>query len=484
MKQSASPVSILIGSGSWLLRRRIILSLVNLAATAFLARLLVPQDFGKVTLALSVLNLISILGGAGLDDYIIQHEDDKRVQSSIFRLTLLSGLAIASLSWGIGVLFLKDEIWKVILPYALVNFLTEFYSIIPKALLRKSFKYKELTQIQTGLTIIEILGKPLLAFAGMGALSLVIPGAIIGPVLFVLLLLKSGINWKQPAQYSHWKQSWQFIRFSISSRFLTRLLNEGDNLIVASVFGEAALGFYALAFQAANYINTSFTFIVGDVVVPIFSSVKNQPEKLKQAFRDIIQLLSFASFPLFGWLFVIHQEFADLFWGEPYHLAGQLLAIMLIFSAFRILNSGSTGLTNSIGKPGATFLIQIIYIPALLLVLFLYGQTENPDIIQFCIILTMGRVLLSLITMMRACKISGIPIWLVLQQILPGFLPIIIPIALGLAPPLFDQENVIFQLIYRSFIYFISLSGILYFVFPIYLKEMGHKLREALFQNR
>lgn len=484
MNKTASPVSQLIGSGSWLLKRRILLSFLNLIVTAGLARILFPEAFGIVAWYLSWMNISQIIAGAGIDDFCIQHEHHNHHS---FQKTILTfNLAIngfISLFAGVGFYLYSPEKMAELLPWIMINFLGEQLSNIPKAYLRKSFQYKILTRDQTWTSIFEIILKPILAILGFGAASLVIPGAIMAPIIFVILFKHSGLKPQGSISWLYIKQAFQYLRFSIPSRLLTRILNESDNLIIGTIWGNHALGIYALAFQISNYLNTSVTFIVSDVSVPVFASIKSQPERLKNSFRDIIQLLAFVAFPAFGLLFSLHQEIPVLLLGEKYIETGPILGALCIFSSFRVLNSSSAGLMSALGKPGYTFNIQIIGIPLLLALLYGYASfMDNANLFTFAWILTAGRVVMSMVTLNTAGQLIKQTPATTIQDVTLGIWPALLSASLTMWIP--DFDIILINILLKTSVYFISLLIIYRFFANNFFHDNLRKLKNALRESR
>ena len=76
---------------------RIVLQFV---ATALLARILSPADFGLIASAVIITNLVGIFSDLGLSTATIQIKTlDQRISSSLFWLGLIFGLALMPLLW-------------------------------------------------------------------------------------------------------------------------------------------------------------------------------------------------------------------------------------------------------------------------------------------------------------------------------------------------------------------------------------------------
>src|SRR2546427_12850210 len=68
---------------------------MGLISTVILARLLVPEDFGLIALATSVIAILELLGAFGLDTALIQQPDAGRQQfDTVWTFNVLFGLGM------------------------------------------------------------------------------------------------------------------------------------------------------------------------------------------------------------------------------------------------------------------------------------------------------------------------------------------------------------------------------------------------------
>ena len=84
---------------AWMMLYKIVDRAIGLVSITILARLLMPADFGVVTLAASTLVLLEVLGAVGLDIALIQHRDAGRRQlDAAWTFNVLFGLVTAAVA--------------------------------------------------------------------------------------------------------------------------------------------------------------------------------------------------------------------------------------------------------------------------------------------------------------------------------------------------------------------------------------------------
>jgi len=354
-----------------LLFRKIWGNLINLLVMAFLARILSKEDFGLLAISSVFLSIINTLGTSGIAEYIVYYDgDDKQEKiNAAFWLNLFLTLAVIAVVITAGPwwadFYQNEKIYSLLLLLS-VSFFFEMGSTVPKAMLRKELEYKTLVYYSSvSMTIISV-GKLAAAWAGFGVYSLALPQALVSPFLMLAFFLKT--TWKPYARLgvAHFKTIVNYSKHIIGGRVLTKLVNEGDNLIVGKLIGMEGLGIYALAFQLANLVTTNVVFLVNDIFLPLFSKVKGDVERLRQLYCRMIQFLSFISFPLITTLAISAEPIVYLIYGEKWMDAVLPFQILCVFALGRSISSPSSSLFSAVGRPDIGFKFTAYFTPVFL----------------------------------------------------------------------------------------------------------------------
>jgi teichuronic acid exporter len=240
-------------------------------------------------------------------------------------------------------------------------------STVPKAMLRKELEYKTLVYYSTiSMTIVSV-GKLVAAWAGIGVYCLALPQALVSPFLMLALFLKT--TWRPYGRLgvSHFRTIVNYSKHIIGGRVLTKLVNEGDNLIVGKLIGMEGLGIYALAFQLANLVTTNVVFLVNDIFLPLFSKVRGDIEHLKKLYLRMIRFLGFISFPLITALAISAESLIYFVYGERWVDAILPFQILCVFALGRSISSPSSALFSAVGKPDIGFKFAAYFAPVFML---------------------------------------------------------------------------------------------------------------------
>jgi PST family polysaccharide transporter len=389
--------------------RKIWGNVINLVVMAFLARLLSKEDFGLLAISSVFLSIINTLATSGVAEYVVYYdgEDKPAKLNAAFWLNLFLTLAVIAIVVSTGkfwaAFYQNEKIYSLLLLLS-VSFFFEMGSTIPKALLRKELEYRSLVYFTTVSMTVVSVGKLGAAFAGFGVYSLALPQAIVSPFLMIVFFIKT--KWRPLADFgiSHFKSIFNYTKHIIGGRVLTKLVNEGDNLIVGKFIGLEGLGVYALAFQLANLVTTNVVFIANDIFLPLFSKVKGDVDRLRDLYIRMIRFLSFISFPLITALAISAPSIVRLIYGEKWIDAILPFQILCLFAVGRSISSPSSALFNAVGKPKINFHFALFFTPVFLVSVYIGSLT---GVLGVAISTTLIRLLGSIISILLALKLIG-----------------------------------------------------------------------------
>lgn len=266
-----------------------------------LARLLTPSEYGIMAILTIFIAVSNSIVDSGFSNALIRKTDARRVDyNTVFLFNLLvSGLLYVVLFLAAPAIsrFFKEpllvEVMRVIGWVLVINAL----AIIPRTLFVKEVNFKT----QTKVSLIASLSSGVIgigmALAGLGVWSLV--GQQLSRQLLNTLFL-----WI----YCTWRPAWEFSMQSFKELFgfgskllLSGLLDTGFKEIYSLVIGRcytaAQLGQYTRANQFNQIFSSNLTTVIQRVSYPVLSSIQDESERLREAYRKVIKstmLISFA----------------------------------------------------------------------------------------------------------------------------------------------------------------------------------------------
>jgi O-antigen/teichoic acid export membrane protein len=256
---------------------------INIIINLLLARILAPEDFGVFALALSIVELLFIIGGLGISLACINlHSEEPEVFDTGFTLSAI----IAGCIFFLTVLFAlalqthyDNQVVAIILTMSAFKCLI-MVTTIPLAVIEVEHRFKTSA-------IIMGLGRPLgnlgalaLAYSGFGVWSLLCREALAMAIMAALSLAASSYR---PRFVFNRATAARIIRYSWAiffQRMTDTVFMRLPVFLLSSLGGSSLGGFYERSLYISTMLNSIMAQIYGKVGFTIFSKAKNAPEKV------------------------------------------------------------------------------------------------------------------------------------------------------------------------------------------------------------
>ena len=170
-------------------------------------------------------------------------------------------------------------------------------AIIPRTLFVKEVNFKTQTKISLIASISSGVIGIGMALAGLGVWSLV--GQQLSRQLLNTLFLWIYCTWRPAWEFSmqSFKELFSFGSKLLLSGLLDTVFKEIYSLVIGRCYTSAQLGQYTRASQFNQIFSSNLTTVIQRVSYPVLSSIQDEPERLRDAYRKVIKstmLISFA----------------------------------------------------------------------------------------------------------------------------------------------------------------------------------------------
>jgi len=360
---------------SWLGLSRISVQLFSFVATAILARLLSPNEFGLMGIAIITINFMNVVSEFGIARAIIQRKEmDDVVLSSAFWPNLglgfvMFGLAVL-LSGRIAGFFGAPEARGLIIVLSLSLIINSF-SVIQRGILYRNLEFRKIFFRQILDTLAYVIFSVSFALLGFGVWSLVfgtLARSLVGSITFW-----TAVKWRPAFTFnvSSFKEIYGFglkVLFNGILGFFTR---NSDYTLIGKFLGTRDLGIYSIAYNVGTLARSKISSIVGGVIVPAYSRIQDDHKRMERASSEATQYLALISFPVSFGLLAVAPEFIQVIYGPKWVDAILPAQILLLSGVLLAINPALDGILTSIGRPGTAaiwntiktaFLIFAIYV--------------------------------------------------------------------------------------------------------------------------
>lgn len=337
---------------------------LSFAIMLVLARQLGPASFGLVGIASVLVEILTIIGRAGLTSVIVQaHDPSQRDLSTAFWTSLLFGsllsLAMYFSSAGMAALFEEPGLEPVINYLSVVCFLNTL-GTVHEAIIRKSFGFRALAMRDVAATLVSGAAAIYCVFSGYGVMSLVVQRLV--STLWVVVALWAVVKWRPSLTFSV-TSSIRQLRSGVAISGAS-LLGTGNqriiDLIVGYFLGSSALGYLRIAWRGLDMLLSLSITPVSNVISSSLSYLQSDKAALARAYGRIVQLTSLFIFPLFLGGAVVAPELIVFAFGEKWKVSASLMQILTLQGIFVPFTYYRTNILIAAGQAKQVFYISSI----------------------------------------------------------------------------------------------------------------------------
>ena len=329
-----------------------------------LARLLTPSEYGIMAILTIFIAVSNSIVDSGFSNALIRKTDAKQVDyNTVFLFNLVvSGLLYVVLFFAapsISVFFnepLLVEVLRVIGWVLVINAL----AIIPRTLFVKEANFKTQTKVSLIASISSGVVGISMALAGMGVWSLV--GQQLSRQLLNTLFLWIYCKWRPVWEFSiqSFKELFGFGSKLLLSGLLDTVFKEIYSLVIGRCYTSAQLGQYTRANQFNQIFSSNLTTVIQRVSYPVLSSIQDEPERLREAYRKVIKSTMLISFACMLGLAAVAKPLIILLIGEKWLPAVGFLQIICFSGMLYPLHAINLNILQVKGRSDLFLKLEII----------------------------------------------------------------------------------------------------------------------------
>jgi O-antigen/teichoic acid export membrane protein len=354
---------------------------ITFLSQVLLARLLRPTDFGDVALATSISAVLLTIAGFGIDGVLLSRSSRFSLWagaafwaslslSALGAIVLLAIAPVAAHAYQSPILFGLLAVVASSMPIGAL-------ATVPNVALRFQMRFRFLAIYTTAEMFGVQIATILLAWAGLGAFSFVIPTPFAAAC-------KTLVFWNA----GRFQMNWHFRKLQIrlllrsgsavcGQKLLTSLRENGDYMLLGSTVSHASLGLYYLAFRLAAVPVYALANSLSGALLPALAQLRVEPGRQQRAVHTATRIIALCVIPLSFVQAAVSGPLINLIFGQKWRGAAPLLSILSIGLAFDVVPCVAGALMDANGKFKLQLNWSIVSLPVFFLFIglgcFTYG---------------------------------------------------------------------------------------------------------------
>jgi PST family polysaccharide transporter len=332
------------------------------------ARLAGPQELGLVELTWGIYLVCSPLVDLGTGPLVVQHRDgSERILSAVFVLNaatavaLVGGLGVAApaITWALG----ADD--RLTLAVRVVGVVCAAFAlgVVPGNLLARDMRFKAISVIAIGSTILAIVTGLVAMATGAGLPGLAAAGAIylLGPTLVKWLVA----GWRptvRPSGADH-AHAARFGLTTVGAAFVNNVATQLERFLVSSALGPAAVGQMSAANTLVRTPFRSLMEITDGVLLPGLASVQDNLPRARAYYLRAVQCELALLLPGIAAAAVFAPELSALAFGPQFPMPAPLVWGMAGVAAQTVTNHSIGAVFLSQGRPDVQLRWSALSVP-------------------------------------------------------------------------------------------------------------------------
>lgn len=386
------------------------LRLIGIVSTLVLARLLVPEDFGLVAMAMTVIALVELLSYVGIEMVLIKHPAPTRQHyNTAWTLSLciaVSCAALTALAAHPAALFFNEPRLTAIILVIAASWGLQSFENIGTVDFRRNLQFDKEFAYLTGKKLAGFVVTLVGAFLFRSYWALV-AGLVASRITGIVL--SYAMHPLRPRWcLRHWREMLSFTGAMLINGFLHFAGTRIPHAFTGRLMGAAPLGVYAIGEEIASLPITEVVDPIGRALFPGYSRLADNLAALGDRVLQINATVVAAVLPACAGIALLAEPAVALALGDKWLAAIPVVQVLAISAGCAAMRSNSWAVYYSIGRPYLWTRQWLVKLAALAVSIWpLFGQFGLLGVAYSDLISTFAMLIVDVGTLLRTLRLSG-----------------------------------------------------------------------------
>jgi O-antigen/teichoic acid export membrane protein len=371
--------NLIVQGGFILVLLRLLIRGLGLISTMILFRILAPEDFGIVSLSMTVIGAIEVLAEFGFDQALIQKQ--KAIESdyeAVWTLMVLRGMGVSIILLLIAhpaALFLEDcRLEAMIILMALAPLIDGLQNVgIVKWNKELQFNNEFIFKLSQKLFSFSITLACAFWLRNYWALIIgVLSGKLAGLVLSYLMH-----SFRPKLNFNGWRSIFTFSQWIMFTNVVLYTGNQTDKVLLQKYIDTHTVGIFRIAEEISSS-TIEFIWPVEKALYPGFTKVIENINELGRYLFNSIGLISMIGLPISIGMGIIAEPLVIILLGPNAQEAVPFIQVLTIHGAIRCCQVGIPNFLTALGRPSIVtrmvMAVMLIRLTALFYGIPLFGS--------------------------------------------------------------------------------------------------------------
>lgn len=386
----------LIKSGFWTTYGAVATRLLALLSNLLLARLLLPSEFGVISVAYIFWAFANLFTQGTAGDFIVyKGTEDKRYLNTTYTIGLCIGAVLALGLVAISPLAanffgLPNLVWILII--LAFNLLLSSLQSIYAGVLTRRMQYRELANSTLIASFVRVASTIGCAFLGLSYWSFVVGDTAFWLTLCAITSRHTKYDFRLEIDPEARAEVLSYCLGATGSSLGYYVNSNGDNFVIGKLLGSISLGYYFFAYQLTMTLNAILGQAIGQIGMPAFAQLPDDRQQ-ENTLLKVVEQIAFLAAPLYALFFlVIDKQVISLVFGEKWIPSCVVIPWLLVFAYFRLINTPLICMLSAKGRPGVNAKVNLTIAP-FAVVSFLIGAWNGGILgVSIAVTLVLGIV--------------------------------------------------------------------------------------------
>lgn len=337
---------------------------VSFLVSIILARLLLPEEYGVVSLITIFTSILNLFIDSGFKNALIQKKNaDQLDYSTVFYFNIFMGIVLYLLMFAaspaIAGFYNKDYMT----PYIRVMSLTLVIggvNGVQTAVVAKRMEFKRFFYATLGGTLLSAVVGIWMAYEGMGVWALIAQRLV--NQLVNTCILWGTVGWKPSLMFSFQRLKPMFSYGSklLGSSFLNTMTTNLSSLIIGKVYSSAMLAYYDKGKRIPNLVVENLQSSVQSVLFPVIAERQEQKEEVRKILRRSFMTAAYCIFPCMTGIALCGESIIRILYTEKWISMVPYLQLWCFVYAFYLLHTADLQVIQAMGRSDTVLKIEVI----------------------------------------------------------------------------------------------------------------------------